>query len=235
MASQLKHQHRSQSSSQSSTQSSHQKSDPRHQLILFRHATRASHFDSDTTLSAFGLAQAAAAPSLFELNSFGSSDGSFGSFGSSGLSDGQCREGVGLPQPQEIFCSPKVRAQQTVSPLADFLKLTVQLDERLDERHSHESRATFESRIRSFLAEIEEKFHSSQTCHAELNEQKLQLAQTVVACSHMDWLETILPLMNSNLTEVELTQLWAAGEFRSLHWHPEGPWELGRVGVLLGG
>ena len=213
MASQLKVQHRSQSESHSNSQPSPRFDDssngPCHHLILFRHATRASLFDNDTTLSTFGLAQAAAAPSLFEKN-------------------------VDLPQPQEIFCSPKTRARQTVSPLCEFLKLSVQLDERLDERHSHESRADFEFRIRSFLADIEGKFHSPPTCAGNLHGQQLQLAKTVVACSHMDWLESIFPLMNSNLTAAELTQPWAAGEFRCLIWNPAGHWELGRVGVLLG-
>ncbi len=167
------------------------------QLILLRHATRASSFDSDAALSTLGHAQAASAPLLFEAGAEVPSD----------LDKVPAK-------PDQVFSSPKLRARQTVMPLVQALGISNQIDDRLDERKNDESSVEFEERIRSFL-----RFIDGST-------------QTILACTHMDWLEAVLPLMDSNLNDRELLQPWAAGEFRCFVWTPEGHLRLAHCEVL---
>ena len=193
------------------------------QFVLMRHATRASSFDNDCPLSAVGHAQAAHASSVL------------------------APKGV-LPKPSVIFSSPKLRARQTVAHLARHLDYEVKCDDRLDERDSHESRQLFEARIQSFIASATASITSSAIHHrgaatqAEMttppdsdsqNLNRVIVHESVtLACSHMDWLESVLTLIPTNLSELEMATPWAAGEFRVFDISNDGLWTLIGQGIL---
>lgn len=72
-----------------------------------------------------------------------------------------------------ILCSPKKRAQMTISPLAQKYQLEITTLEELDQMKNHESETEFTNRVRSLLEKIENQTFSF---------------KSLVLCTHSDWL-----------------------------------------------
>jgi broad specificity phosphatase PhoE len=110
-----------------------------------------------------------------------------------------------LPVPTHLISSPKKRARQTLEPLADAVHEILKIDPRLDERSHAETVSEFEKRIRSVLLELEQT-------HAKSNQPDGR-ETCVYICSHMDWLETALLLMPTDLSPQEASESWATTEY----------------------
>lgn len=120
-------------------------------LYLFRHAEKASLFHPDPQLSALGMQQATAL-----------------------LKKVQNSE---LPRPDQLWVSPRLRAQQSFQALAEGLNIPLQTHAELDEKFASENRHQFRERIDQVLLKAQ--------------------GQTGVlyVCSHYDWLEESLQLI----------------------------------------
>lgn len=140
-------------------------------LILLRHAEK-EFSGPDPGLSTRGLAQAKALIKLIG-------------------------EGEDWPTPSRILSSPKRRAQQTVQPLAETLKLKIDIRDDLDERRSHESNAGFRQRLRRLVTELEE---STEEC--------------VVWCTHLDSIEELRGLADceSDLLDAPF-DMWSPSQY----------------------
>lgn len=170
-------------------------------VVLFRHATRSHSFDADNPLNAVGRAQATDLLNL--IAPLGP-----------------------LPPPSHIFVSPKRRAQETMRPLSEILRIHPHVDPRLDERQNNESSPMFQTRVRSLCAEIE-------TLSAAPAEQPFGRPACVFLCSHMDWLELAMTTITSDLSDPESAQPWSTAEFRIFRIQ-DGLWQFKGRGTVLG-
>ena len=100
------------------------------------------------------------------------------------------------------FSSPKLRCQQTISPLAELVSgAKPQVDPRVDEAAFRESEEDFTQRIEEFIQELSR-----------------QNAQWVFVCSHADWLPIALDYVGGRALPmnkgawVEYTMLGVGGE-----------------------
>ena len=107
-------------------------------------------------------------------------------------------EKMKMPAPTALKSSPKRRTQATLRPLSQELKLAVAIDPRLDERMSGESTEKFESRVEAFLAECDQS-----------------LEKIILACSHLDWLETAVLLLTSDEGDLERAEPWSPMAIRA--------------------
>lgn len=148
-------------------------------LVLLRHATR-SAFDmesgpaGESPLNAVGLAQAE--DLLNHLSPKGP-----------------------LPQPTRLFVSPKLRARQTLTPLARESAVKLEIETRLDERNSGESVRDFNDRIKDLFEDLNNTADES---------------AVIYLCSHMDWLEAVTTLWPSNMSEREASMPWSPLEYQ---------------------
>ncbi len=91
------------------------------------------------------------------------------------------------PLPGAAFISsPKRRCVETLEPLAQELKQSLEIDPSLDEQRKHESDAAFRARVK----------HS-------LNALKDSSAPIVVVCSHSDWLTSALEELTGEPVELK--------------------------------
>ncbi len=88
-------------------------------------------------------------------------------------------DNLGLENPNCLFTSPRHRAIQTFQPLASKFNLKSQIKNELDEKKEQESLSQFRIRIAGFINWI-----------PSLNGQ-------VFLCSHLDWIEEALSLIES--------------------------------------
>jgi broad specificity phosphatase PhoE len=82
-----------------------------------------------------------------------------------------------------LFTSPKKRCQETISPLAQELGLTLAIDRRLTEHSAGENTALYHARIDEFL-----------------DFWRYECPEVTVICSHGDW----LPVAIQKLTGVSI-------------------------------
>lgn len=87
-----------------------------------------------------------------------------------------------LSIPTRLFCSPKRRTSQTFYPSAQRLGLKTEVNPDLDQRASQESSIDFKNRVQKFLRQIE----------------KLNGNLVIFACTHYDWIEEAMALINSD-------------------------------------
>ena len=83
-----------------------------------------------------------------------------------------------LEIPQHLLCSPKLRCQQSLAPLARVLDCQIEVQNILDERDLNESYPEFSMRVRDFLDSLTEKAAHFKGCF--------------YLCSHLDWIEEAL-------------------------------------------
>lgn len=75
-----------------------------------------------------------------------------------------------LPQPTQLWTSPRVRAQSTLRPLAQHLKVPLQIQDSLVEQRADEDMTDFRQRVQRTL---------EQAAHLK--------NEVVFMCSHYDW------------------------------------------------
>ena len=162
-------------------------------MILLRHATRSAVGVSDNSLNSMGEAQAQK------------------------LVKHLVPQGP-LLVPTKLLASPKIRARETLDPLARAIHVPLKIDDRLDERNNGESREQFEERIVSLLEELtEESARDPKSC--------------ALLCTHLDWLEHAMVLMPSDMTDLETSAGWVTAEYRAFEIN-EGVWSLTTEGAV---
>jgi broad specificity phosphatase PhoE len=166
-------------------------------LVMLRHGARSPHDFGDSSLNADGRAQAEALKSAI------------------------APQGP-LPQPTVLVASPKRRAKETLTPLANALQIGLTIDQRLDERHQNENMKEFEKRVLTLLDGLTNQLAKSsgarETC--------------VFLCSHLDWLELALALLPTDLRSTDVN--WTNCEYRVFRWQ-DGIWCLSASGALKAG
>jgi phosphohistidine phosphatase SixA len=180
-------------------------------LILLRHATRASYDLGDSPLNQIGQIQAE------DLANRISPQGS-------------------LPSPTLLLSSPKRRAQETLALVSARTGVKVRIEPRLDERHRNETLAEFSERIRKLLEDVEPTGLAELGSPNGATKRKLaheaasaEREPCVWVCSHLDWLESALALLASDLSENEIFESWATAEFRVFKYQ-DGLWTLKEKG-----
>jgi hypothetical protein len=113
-----------------------------------------------------------------------------------------------LPHPTHLMCSPKRRARETLAPLATLTQLPLIVDDRLDERHQNESARVFESRVRSLTGSVLTLGDPGGGGSGDGG------GACVYLCSHLDWLEAAMILLDSDMSETEIAAPWTTAEFR---------------------
>jgi phosphohistidine phosphatase SixA len=105
-----------------------------------------------------------------------------------------------LPTPNQIDVSPKRRTSQTLIPIARFVGVTPQVTELLDQRKDEESKNQFRNRVQQYLQQIDSL-------------SKAENQKVTFACTHYDWLEEAMSLINCNkdLTSFEFSH-WAPSQ-----------------------
>jgi phosphohistidine phosphatase SixA len=148
------------------------------ELYIFRHAERLSQWTKDPKLSPRGMEQAKNLAQWVKESK--------------------------LPTPQRIVSSPRVRAQQSFTPLSDFLNLKMEVSNLLQDQMENESRQVFIKRIETFLSQTSQK------------------SGVTFAVSHLDWIELAIPYLDAkNLP----TSGWMPLQFQSFYfdgltWQP---------------
>lgn len=111
-----------------------------------------------------------------------------------------------LQRVQTILCSPKKRAQMTVTPLANKLGISIKTLNNLDQMERGESETDFMRRVRSQIEALDEKRWQS----------------PVLLCSHSDWLSTACHIIPSDDPHLA-AQMFACAEY--LHFEvKDGLW-----------
>lgn len=121
-----------------------------------------------------------------------------------------------LVKPTHLLVSPRKRAQQTFLPISQHFKIKIETDSDLDQRQQNESSSDFRKRIQSFMNQLEISAKP----------------QTVVfACTHYDWLEESMSIINcsQNLNTFEFSH-WAPTQHLEFEWQ-DGIWKLIGKGV----
>lgn len=137
-------------------------------IYLFRHAQKAMDFSGDPDLTVEGHAQASKVLDKVLKNE--------------------------LPQPTELWVSPKKRTHSTFRPLAQHFHLPLQTQESLLEQQSEETLTDFRARIERLLLSAK------------------NTPETVVfLCTHYDWVVEAMAMVPSDtdLSDSEYT-----------HWNP---------------
>ncbi len=149
-------------------------------IYFFRHAQKAMDFSGDPDLTAEGHFQA------------------------SKIVDKVLK--YELPQPTEIWVSPKKRAASTLHPLAEQLKIKIELDEGLLEQKNDETIIDFRLRIERVLQRAQKKEFG-----------------VLFICSHFDWVVEAMALLNcdSDLTKAEFSH-WTPAQYAGFEISKEG-------------
>lgn len=162
------------------------------EFVLFRHAKK-SYQIHDPELAPEGLKQAQALVQVVKANE--------------------------LPLPQQLLCSPKRRAQQTLARLHEELQIPLMVEPALDERTSEETRAEFDGRIKHFL----------------FKDLPFKKASCVYLCSHLDWLEAFAELapLNVDILSDILHLPPAAYYYMAINPDDSRDWTLIKKGQIL--
>lgn len=142
-------------------------------FVLFRHAHKGFTPFEDPELSLRGFEQSAKIPGLLKTQP--------------------------LPNPTELFASPRRRTSQTLYPISKEYSLPIVVTELLDQKKESESISQFRFRISQFMKQLVETNSSE---------------ETVYACTHYDWIEEAMSLINCdrNLNDFEFSH-WAPAQY----------------------
>lgn len=101
-----------------------------------------------------------------------------------------------LPAPTRLWVSPRHRAQQTFTPLAESLGISLEVLPELDERTPRESAVRFRERVNHLL------------------DRARAVNGMLFLCSHFDWLEEAITLIPADEDlAANAGPLWAPGSF----------------------
>lgn len=106
-----------------------------------------------------------------------------------------------LSSVEHIYCSPKLRCQDTVAPLAKNLELTVQTLPDLDQMHQDEAPEAFVGRVERLLRE-----------HLLAGEQN---PTHVLLCTHSDWIHAASPVFQDLSSQPSSHLLFSCAEYRT--------------------
>lgn len=104
-----------------------------------------------------------------------------------------------LPAPTQIWISPKKRTSQTLYPIAKEFAISPVVKAELDQRSNEESSISFRKRVHSLLNLVSEKYSNN---------------EVIYACTHYDWIEEAMTLINcdKDLGTFEFSN-WAPSQF----------------------
>lgn len=146
-------------------------------FILFRHAEKSSEMVADSSLSAHGFNQARNLVQRVLTKK--------------------------LPPPTHLFCSPRKRTRETLSFVAEQMRLKITATPLLDLRTSNESTKDFRLRVQEFLVGFQLDIPDNP-----------KNPPTVFVCTHQDWAEEFTSIVESS---TDLTQTkyggWASGQY----------------------
>lgn len=114
-----------------------------------------------------------------------------------------------LQDVQWIFSSPKIRAQQTVQPLAKHLNLPLKIEVELDQRKSIETEQEFIHRVLKFM---------SQTVQNQAHE-------NVILCSHSDWLQMAVLNLFADHPKAAAFSFFGCSEFHTVQYKNQ-KWDI---------
>lgn len=114
-----------------------------------------------------------------------------------------------LPTPNQIFCSPRIRTQQTMQKVAELVNLKPIVTDHLHERKGTEPWNNFVGRLQVLINQIEE----SQD-------------RVVYICSHIDCVDTIVQML------CQKSLRWRSAHFVQLDFN-NGVWSFIREGDFL--
>ncbi len=100
-----------------------------------------------------------------------------------------------LPKPQALYVSTKKRTTQTLSPLAQEFHLKTQIKAELTERVPGETHEKFRFRIQEFLVKL-------LLLHQD--------HEVIYLCTHYDWIEEFLSVIESDTDLSRYSQFGAA-------------------------
>jgi broad specificity phosphatase PhoE len=98
-----------------------------------------------------------------------------------------------------LMASPKRRARETLHPVAASLSIPLVVSNSLDERRQDETGMMFSARIRAWVESLNKD---------------LAPDEVIWACSHADWLESIMDIIPSDLDEWEKLLPFSPGQYR---------------------
>lgn len=136
-------------------------------VYLFRHGQKDSLPFENPDLTGFGHQQAGKIASL--------------------IRNGELEKGT------QFLASPRIRAQSTLNPAAQFCGVPVQIINDLDQRHSFESAEVFRARIQLLLLSLEKKFAAN---------------EVIYLCTHHDWIEESLSVIPAD-TDLLDSRYWS--------------------------
>lgn len=149
-------------------------------VLMFRHAERENTGSPNPPLSLRGLKQAVKLAQEIQAG--------------------------GLPRPNRLYCSPKVRAYQTFYQIHLALGLELNTLADLDERKGSESMSQFETRVQKFLQFIESQ------------------SGITYFVTHLDWIdEALLRIQSDSDLSQDSFQNWPPGKGAEFEVH-DGIW-----------
>jgi phosphohistidine phosphatase SixA len=178
-------------------------------LVLIRHATRNTHAAGDASLNPTGMTQA---DELLRL----------------------LKPQGPLPVPSHLVTSPKKRAKQTLTPLSVATHAQLLIDSRLDERKQNESMSDFTERVTEVLNHLSQRGEAPTNPALENQSGKDSPREiSIYLCTHLDWLELALNLLDSDLSDFERATSFAPCEFKIFKWQSNS-WIYNGGGVATG-
>ena len=115
-----------------------------------------------------------------------------------------------LPPPTCLVSSPKLRARQTLLPLARACALELQIMNELDERRDSETQKAFGQRIRSVIDLIRSSVKKPRA-----------LDETIYVCTHLDVLEAASLLWPTDFSDREAQASWSTLEYQIFEWNDD--------------
>ncbi|GIL18718.1 MAG: hypothetical protein BroJett040_24690 [Oligoflexia bacterium] len=157
-------------------------------IYLFRHGEKEQSFVSNPGLTLRGKSQA--------------------------LNISKAAEQGQFQKPDRIYSSPKIRALQTLQPLAETFMLDLYPIDDLEERHSSEPASLFSQRVQNYLQWV-----GTQT-------------GVIYLCTHLDWIEEALAFIpsDSDLGH-EKYHVWGSAQFMEFDVQ-DGIWHLLQFGRI---
>lgn len=146
-------------------------------FILFRHAEKSSEVIADSSLSPGGFNQARNLAQLIQSKK--------------------------LPPPTHLFCSPRKRTRETLSLVAEQMRLKITPTPLLDLRVNNESSKDFRLRVQEFLVGFQLDIPDN-----------AKNPPTVYVCTHQDWVEEFMSIIESS-TDLNQPKYasWPSGQY----------------------
>ena len=126
-----------------------------------------------------------------------------------------------LPEPTICLFSDKIRTKQTLQEILDFYKPKQEAKTEISVRSQSETAAQFRQRVQKIINYY--TFFATQSAHQK---------QVVYLCTHYDWIEESMTLIDCNITlnSYEFAA-WAPAQFVQFEISDDGLWAFVARGV----